>query len=197
MRTMKIEHPFFEKMIQAVIVDENRKEEKGRHNEGKLAVLTVHDGHYLGASFLKFLSFAATEEGAFASWVEKYPAMNELSLSTNYKFFKPLMLKIGKEIRTSSTWFKLSLSAGASLASMLDVASDVYTINIYRGLGKHETADFMTLFVIVSFGLQILFVGEWQAEQQKQQNFQTNSISFLLGAKLSSTTRTRRGRWLS
>jgi len=108
-----------------------------------------------------------------------------------------LMLKIGKEIRTSSTWFKLGLSAGASLASMLDVASDVYTINIYRGLGKHETADFMTLFVIVSFGLQILFVGEWQAEQQKQQNFQTNSISFLLGAKLSSTTRTRRGRWLS
>jgi len=195
MRTMKIEHPFFEKMIQAVIVDENRKEEKGRHNEGKLAVLTVHDGHYLGASFLKFLSFAATEEGAFASWVEKYPAMNELS--NKYKFFKPLMLKIGKEIRTSSTWFKLGLSAGASLASMLDVASDVYTINIYRGLGKHETADFMTLFVIVSFGLQILFVGEWQAEQQKQQNFQTNSISFLLGAKLSSTTRTRRGRWLS
>jgi len=33
MRTMKIEHPFFEKMIQAVIVGENKKEEKGRKIE--------------------------------------------------------------------------------------------------------------------------------------------------------------------
>jgi len=33
MRTMKIEHPFFETMIQAVIVGENKKEEKGRHSE--------------------------------------------------------------------------------------------------------------------------------------------------------------------
>ena len=33
MRTMKIEHPFFETMIQAVIVGENKKEEEGRHSE--------------------------------------------------------------------------------------------------------------------------------------------------------------------
>ena len=33
MRTMKIEHPFFEKMIQAVIVGENKKVEKGRKIE--------------------------------------------------------------------------------------------------------------------------------------------------------------------
>jgi len=161
MRTMKNAHPFFEKMIQALIVGENRKEEKRRHNEGKLAVLTVHDGHYLGASFLKFLSFAATEEGAFASWAKKYPAMNELS--AKYKFFKPLMLKIGKEIRHSATWYKFALSAGASMASMLDVASDIYTISIYRSRGLFETADLMTTFVALSIGLQILFVGEWRA----------------------------------
>ena len=47
MRTMKIEHPFFEKMIQAVI--EGGKEEKRRHRESKLAVLMVHDGNHLGA----------------------------------------------------------------------------------------------------------------------------------------------------
>ena len=33
MRTMKIEYPFFEKMIQAVIVGENGKDEKGRRSE--------------------------------------------------------------------------------------------------------------------------------------------------------------------
>ena len=117
-------------------------------------MLTIYDGNYLGASFLKFLNVAATEEGAFASWVKKHPAMNELS--TNHKFFKPLMLTIGKEIRHAATWHKLGLSIGAALMSMLDVATDIFTINIYRGLGKHETAaDWMTLFVILSLALQL------------------------------------------
>ena len=119
-------------------------------------MLTIHDGNYLGASFLKFLNVAATEEGAFASWVKKHPAMNELS--TNHKFFKPLMLTLGKATRTSANWQKLGLSIGAALMSMLDVATDIYTIAIYRGLGKHETADLMTFFVVLSLALQLLLV---------------------------------------
>ncbi len=119
-------------------------------------MLTARDGNHLGASFLKFLNVAATEEGAFASWEKKHPAMNELS--TNHKFFKPLMLKIGKATRTSANWQKLGLSIGAALMSMLDVATDIYTIVIYRGLGKHETADLMTLLVLLSLALQLLLV---------------------------------------
>ena len=157
MRSMKIEHPFFEKMIRAVIVGENRME-KGRHSEGKLAVLTVRDGNHLGASFLKFLNVAATEEGAFASWVTKHPAMHELSLSANHKFFKPLMLKIGKNIRHTATWHKLAKSIVAALMSLLDVATDIYTIAIYRSLGKHDTADLMTLLLLLSLALQLFFV---------------------------------------
>jgi len=110
----------------------------------------------LGASFLKFLNVAATEEGAFASWVTKHPSINELS--TNHEFFKPLMLTIGKELRHAATWQKLGLSIGASLMSMLDVATDIFTINIYRGFGKHETADLMTLFVMLSLALQLVIV---------------------------------------
>ena len=72
-------------------------------------MLVARDGNHLGASFLKFLNVAATEEGALASWVKKHPAMNELSLSTNHKFFKPLMLTLGKAIRHAGklveTWF--------------------------------------------------------------------------------------------
>jgi len=84
----------------------------------------------------------------------------QLSLSTNHKFFKPLMLTIGKATRHSTTWHKLAKSSGASLMSMLDVATDIYTINIYRGLGKHEhdTADLMTLLVLLSLGLQLILV---------------------------------------
>jgi len=154
MKKMKIEHPFFETMIHTLIVGD--KEEKGRHIEGKLAVLTVHDGNHLGASFLKFLNITATEEGAFASWVKKYPAMNELS--TNHEFFKPLMLTLGKAIRTSATWQKLGLSIGVALMSMLDVATDIYTIAIYRSRGLHEKAYLMTVFVTLSIGLQLTMV---------------------------------------
>jgi len=118
-------------------------------------VLTVHDGNLLGASFLKFLNVAATEEGAFASWVKTHPAMNELSLSPNHKFFKPLMLTIGKEIRHSSTRMKLLISVGASLASMLDVATDIYTIWYYGSLGLQDVANLMTVFVALSIGLQL------------------------------------------
>jgi len=154
MKTMKIAHPFFGTMIQALIV--GGKEGKGQHNEGKLAVLTVHDGNHLGASFLKFLNVAATEEGAFASWAKKHPAMHELA--TNHEFFKPLMLTLGKAIRTSATWQKLGLSIGAALMSMLDVATDIYTINIYRSRELYDTAYLMTLFVMLSLALQLLLV---------------------------------------
>ena len=121
-------------------------------------MLVARDGNHLGASFLKFLNVAATEEGAFASWVKKHPAMNDLSLSTNHEFFKPLMLTIGNEIRHAASWHKLGLSIGAALMSMLDVATDIYTIVIYRGLGKHDTADLMILFVILSLALQLVMV---------------------------------------
>jgi len=191
MRTMKIEHPFFEKMIQAVI--EGGKEEKRRHRESKLAVLTVHDGNHLGASFKRFLGVTATEEGAFASWVKMHPAMNELSLSPEHKFFKPLMLTIGKCIRHSSTKMKLFISVSASLASMLDVTGDLYTIWYYSSLGLQQqvseqvgkkkekkgdstnpllllqdAAILMTVFVALSFLLQILLVVAIHRKNKRQ-----------------------------
>ena len=131
-------------------------------------MLTVHDGNQLGASFLKFLSFAATEEGAFASWAKKYPAMNELSLSPNYKFFKPLMLTLGKATRTSANWQKLGLSIGASLMSMLDVATDIYTIIFYHSLGKHSSADLMTMYVVLSLALQLIITNIIHSRNKKQ-----------------------------
>ena len=121
-------------------------------------MLTVHDGNRLGASFKRFLGVTATEEGAFASWAKMHPAMNELSLSPNYEFFKPLMLSIGKNIRHSATKTKLLISVGASLASMLDVAGDIYTIWFYRSLGLQDAANLMTVFVALSIGLQTFLV---------------------------------------
>ena len=155
MRAMKVEQPFIEKLIQAVVVGGGGGNEN-EISEKKFAMLEVGDGSILGASFVKHLNVAATEEGAFASWVKKHPAMNELSLSTKYIFFKPLLLTTGKVVRHTTTWTKMAKSIGAALMSMLDIGSDVYTIKIYRSRNAIKTADLMTFFVLVSLILQIM-----------------------------------------
>ena len=106
MRTMKIAHPFFEKMIKAIIVGSNGKEEKGQHIEGKLAELTVRDGNHLGSSFVKFLNNAATEEGAFASWAKKHPAMNEVGERSDLA-----LMKARERATTKLTLFSIFLLA--------------------------------------------------------------------------------------
>ena len=157
MKEMKERNPFFGEMVKSIIAGgEAAKNDIGNLSESKLSALLVVDGNYLGASFTKFLNAAATEEGAYNSWVKKFPAMNELS--AQHQFFKPLMLTIGKETRTSVTWQKLILSIGAALMSLFDVASDVYTIAYYNNLSKHETANLMTIFVALSLLLQLLMV---------------------------------------
>ena len=88
--------------------------------------------------------------------MNKYPTVTELS--DKYPFFKPMMLAIGREIRHSATSFKLLVSAGASLASIMDVALDVSTIYYYNSLGLTETANLMTVFVCMSMVLQITLV---------------------------------------
>tara|TARA_B110000305_G_scaffold207653_1_gene239321 strand:- start:503 stop:982 length:480 start_codon:yes stop_codon:yes gene_type:complete len=120
------------------------------------ATLMAKDGESLGASYNRFLEISATEEGAFTSWVNKYSVMNEVV--ADHKFFKPLMLTIGKEIKTSATKLKLFYSVGASMASLTDVAFDLYAIQHFRSRTEakfHFTADLMLTFVLLSIGLQV------------------------------------------
>ena len=78
--------------------------------------------------------------------------------NAQHEFFKPLLLAVGKELNTTATWHKLALSVGVSLASMIDVASDVYTISYYHRIGKHATANLMTAFVLLCIFLQMMLV---------------------------------------
>ena len=100
MKSLKEEYVFLESMLRAIVVvgwKDGRVGGAISPSERKLATLTEKDGIVLGLSFLRLLGAAATEEGAFASWILKYLCLADLD--NKFPFFRPLMIKIGKEIR--------------------------------------------------------------------------------------------------
>jgi hypothetical protein len=155
MKEGKVDLPFLETLIGVVVAEsENERDYLVPHTvPPKLELLTVEDGGYLGCSFLSLLYVAASAEGAFASWEQRYPAVQELSQL--HEFFKPFMLTLGGEIKHTATWKKFFLSMGSALLSMVDVATDVATIKYYNSIGKHETADLMTSCVVISMSLSL------------------------------------------
>ena len=123
--------------MEAIIVDskETRKKSNINNNDNfdKLSQLNRSDGYTIGSRFLVELSRAATEDGAFDSWVSKHPALFEFS--KDHKFFRSLLTSVGKELKDRATWKKLLLSIGGAAMSMGDVGSDIYTIKYYNSIG--------------------------------------------------------------
>ena len=101
MKVMKTECPWFESLMEEIIIDskETRKKSNSNNNSNfdKLSLLNRSGGYTIGSRFLDELGRAATEEGAFDSWLIKNPALVEFS--KNHKFFKSLQTSIGREIR--------------------------------------------------------------------------------------------------
>jgi len=157
MKTLKAEYPWFESLMEAIIVDSKetrRKAKDSNKKSDKLAHLGESDGYMLGRMYLHELKSAATEEGGFDRWVKKFPAMKVFS--KNHNFFRSLLISIGKEIKHRGTWDKLVRSLAAAVMSLFDVGTDVYTILYYNSIGEGETATYMAVFVILSLSLQTL-----------------------------------------
>ena len=87
MGTLRSEHPWFETMIEAVIVEKNGggkgwgviKNVVNKERFDRLFLLEKGDGDTLGVKFLQQLWLAATEDGAFDGWVNKHLALVEFS----------------------------------------------------------------------------------------------------------------------
>ena len=160
MKVLKVEHPWFESLMEAIIIDskETRKKSKNNnHNKfNKLAYLDQQDGYTIGSRFLVELGRAATEDGTFDRFLINNPALIEFS--KNHKFFRSLLTSIGKEMKHRATWRKLLLSILAALMSIFDISTDIYTINYYNSIWEGETARWMLTFVILSLVLQIIVV---------------------------------------
>ena len=81
-----------------------------------------------------------------------------IEFSKNHKFFKSMLISVGKEIKHRATWMKLALSIGAAGMSLFDVGSDIYTFIHYTSIGEEETANLMLTFVILSLVFQMMLV---------------------------------------
>ena len=155
MKTLKVEHGWFATMMAAVILG---TKEKGTSNASlcKIDLLTASDGYTLGSSFLYYMGRSANEDGAVGSWLDKHPALGQFY--HQHKFFVPLMKEIGKTMRHTETWHKVVKSGSSGLFSLFDVGSDIYSILYYRRIGETEVADMMMVFLVLSLGLQMVFV---------------------------------------
>ena len=89
-------------------------------------------------------------------WLNKNPALKEFD--DKHAFFRGLIMSIGKEMRHRATWTKVILSVGSGLFSMIDMGSDVVSIILYRSRGLDDVAFMMTVFVLLSLGMQLLVV---------------------------------------
>jgi len=98
MQVLKEEHPWFESLMEAIIIDskETKKKSKNNNNFDKPSLLYRADGYRLGRRFLDEAKSAATEDGAFDSWLNKHPALVEFS--RDHKFFRSLLTSIGREM---------------------------------------------------------------------------------------------------
>ena len=120
--------------MEAIIVNNSETRRKANNNNNnnfnEVSLLHQLDGYRLGRSFLYELNQVATEEGAYDSWVNKHRALTQFC--ENHKFFRSLLISVGKEMNNQATWIKLARSRLMVLMSINDVGTDVYTI-LYVG----------------------------------------------------------------
>jgi len=152
MKMLKVEHGWFETMMETVILGNN---ETNTSNASlcKIDLLNASDGYTLGSSFLYYMGRSANEDGAVGSWLDKHPALEQFH--HQHRFFIPLMKEIGKTMRHTETWFKFVWCVGTTLVSIFDVGSDVYSILYYRSIEETEIADMMLAFLLLSLGIQL------------------------------------------
>ena len=92
------------------------------------------------------------ELNQFNKWISFYPALVEFR--DKYPFFKPLMIIIAMEKLHRVTLDKLLFAGSASVGSVMDFATDLYTIVYYFSVGKNSSAWAMLAFVVTSISIQ-------------------------------------------
>jgi len=144
-------------MVETVLVGKKKNASYGNVNtRNYLSLLLESDGSNIGETFLTCLSLSATEEGAYKALILKKPAL--CRFERMHPFFRPFMMRVGKEINEAATSYKMFLSLGAAAFSLFDVISDIYTIAYFYRKDLTETAQLMTALVVLSLFLQLLVV---------------------------------------
>ena len=155
MKQLKAEFLFFEVLVYTILQGEHAHahiETAARKDD--LELLLHVDGITLGDSFNNYLNTSANEEGAINAWIASNPALSQLN--EKHEFFTPLMKQMGKEIRYRITILKIASCFFAMLSSMVDVATDFYTINYYWNNGKRSEAELMLVFICLTISLQLI-----------------------------------------
>ena len=101
-------------MIECIVVGVRGGLDEGdwKGADGKLELLNAEDGAHLGGNFLKLLTAAATEEGAFDNWVKAHTSMQifekEVSERSERALRKTRAMELAKWLQTATSTTKLT-----------------------------------------------------------------------------------------
>ena len=121
-----------------------------------METLKASDGEIIGNHFFTVLNTSANEDGVVEAWIRSFPALDEFACY--FDFFVPMMSIVAKSVLGRVTLWKLLLSVGTSLFSIIDFASDIYTIQYYYNNSLRNYAFMMTGSLLFTMFTQLLLV---------------------------------------
>ena len=123
----------------------------------KLCNVSLKEGRTIGAGLALSLASNLTAEAAVDEWIGRYRALKELDREEVW--FRPMMDRVALRLLGEVSWgLKMRLFMGAGL-SMLDIASDINVIVLYRNTpGEEKYGDMLMWMIVVCLAIQLLVV---------------------------------------
>ncbi|GMH85717.1 hypothetical protein TrST_g4793 [Triparma strigata] len=122
--------PWFKPMIVAVL---NNSLHMAPAIDSKLVFLSEDDGHVIGSGLALPIAINLTNDAAVEEWLARYPALKEFGRGGDgEKWFIPMIEVIAARLLSSAAWGMTTRVLIGGGVSLLDFASDLYMIKLYR-----------------------------------------------------------------
>jgi hypothetical protein len=168
---------FFEEMMARIVQNKLRS---AQDMGTKLCNLTAKEGATIGAGLAMSLASSLTAEAAVDEWIWRYPALLELDRAEVW--FRPMVTTVAFRLLGDVPWgmqFRVFTSAGLS---MLDLASDINVVLLYRS--NPDTMGYATTLLGMIFActfLQLIIV--YAQNKKKPLKLVTEALIVFTGLK--------------
>ena len=135
------------------------------YNNIRLESVTSEEGKRIGRAFQHYLRSSVNEKVAVERWIGHFPSLTKLA--HEMPVFQPFITRVAELEVSKVTWWKVLEAVHASLVSVVDFISDIFTIFLYYNRSASQAqrqgdlstyANAIIFFVVLTVFLQIFFV---------------------------------------
>ena len=155
-------HPFFKQILLNILLDEGKRVSY-RHrviSHLNFENFTEVHGQLIGESFGYYLRLNPNEESGVNTWISQFDGL--MAFSEDYHFVAAFFYGLGRKTKYKVTFIILFLSIGSGIMSLIDIGTDVATINYFleseEGSNKRQRGFLMLFFVVTTVILQVALV---------------------------------------